>query len=186
MADNYLENQMEKYRSGKLGTGKTKTVVRSRREGELTLRYPKLRIFLAYGLTETGQAMVKAFRAIDAKVAFAGEDKKRGTELARASGSRFIPSDVVTALRNAREAWDGLDIIIMESPENVNADVIPSEGEKLVLIGNGQNDVNTAGAIVVEPGNMSAEAIARLVRFVCQPENGLLTAGRIQIRPSSE
>lgn len=184
MADNYLENQMEKYRAGKLASGKTRTVVRSRREGELRVMYPKMRVFVADGLTETGKAIIKAFRGVDARVAFAGNDKLSGTDLANKTGGRFIPADAAAALHDACKAWGGVDIVITEGDIVELSKKIVSG--KIFRISRESDIGNGAGSIIVSPGSGTAESTANLLLFLSHPDNSSLAVSRVQILPSSE
>ncbi|MDE7125024.1 MAG: SDR family oxidoreductase [Muribaculaceae bacterium] len=120
MADNYLEKRMEEYRAGKLAA--RKSVLRvgpaGRPSGELTVRYPRLRVFITGGASGLGAAMVRAFRKIDCKVAFIDIDHVRGNALAQAHGARFYSGDVCDVGRldsvadDLFNAWGDIDVLI--------------------------------------------------------------------------
>ena len=104
MADNYLENKMEEYRAGKLGRRSHRPLgAPSRREGELVVKYPRLRAYVTGGAGGIGREIVKAFREIDCRVAFCDTNRKEGTAFSQECGARFYPLDVTdtTALERS-------------------------------------------------------------------------------------
>ena len=82
MADNYLERRMADYRSGRLAT--TRIPRPDTRRNAL----------VADGLSPRGEARVRSLCASGQwRVAFCGNDYRRGSLLAQATGSRFYPVD---------------------------------------------------------------------------------------------
>ncbi|MDE6494707.1 MAG: SDR family oxidoreductase [Duncaniella sp.] len=119
MADNYLENKMEEYRAGKLGRRSPRPVVSpQRREGELVVKYPRLRVYVTGGADGIGREIVKSFREIDCRVAFCDINTKAGTALAQDCGARFYPLDVSDSaalersLADVAGAWGDIDVIV--------------------------------------------------------------------------
>lgn len=97
MADNYLERRMEDYRAGKLAPAHRRAVSAARavrREGELILKFPRLRVLVAGSAGGTGEAVVRAFREIDCRVDFLDADYTVGNALAQKSGARFYRTDL--------------------------------------------------------------------------------------------
>lgn len=118
MADNYLEKKMEEYRSGKLGRKSPSQAAAIRRKGELTVKFPQLRVYVTGGAGGIGRAIVKAFRETDCRVAFCDIDRKGGTLFAQETGSRFYPLDVTDAdglersLTDVTNEWGNIDVIV--------------------------------------------------------------------------
>lgn len=97
MADNYLERRMEDYRAGKLAPAHRSAASAGRavrREGELILKFPRLRVLVAGSAGGTGEAVVRAFREIDCRVDFLDADYTAGNALAQKSGARFYRTDL--------------------------------------------------------------------------------------------
>ena len=95
MADNYLENRMEEYRSGRLASRSrsTQAMRAPRRADTLTLRYdPMTALILADALTPVVAETVAAFTAVGCRVAFTCADVKEGNALAQRSGARYYPA----------------------------------------------------------------------------------------------
>lgn len=119
MADNYLENKMEEYRAGKLGRRSHRPLgAPSRREGELVVKYPRLRVYVTGGAGGIGREIVKAFREIDCRVAFCDTNRKEGTAFSQECGARFYPLDVTDttalerSLADVAGAWGDIDVIV--------------------------------------------------------------------------
>lgn len=125
MADNYLENKMEEHRrrqsqsSGASAARRSGATTPDGLEGRLVVNYPVgLRVFVTGGASGIGRAIVKAFRSIGARVDFADIDRTRGTQLAQASGARFMPVDVshpeqiIAALRRTIADRGDVDVIV--------------------------------------------------------------------------
>ena len=107
MADNYLEKRMADYQAGKTAQ-KSKTRVVYRRQPLLADR----EIFVDDGLSHLGSALVSALRAEGARVAFSGDDPRRGASLAQQTGAQYLPP---TATGRAAEY---LPVLI--SPEEIH------------------------------------------------------------------
>lgn len=95
MADNYLENRMEEYRSGRLASkSRTTTAMRSpKRHDTLTLHYPPMTVaVIAAELSPVISETIQAFTGVGCRVAFTAANNKEGNALAQRSGARFYPS----------------------------------------------------------------------------------------------
>ncbi len=122
MADNYLERRMEDMRNGRLATSNLKRNSMSAASKGVAHRLsvvdPELRVFITGGASGIGEAIVKAFREIDMKVAFCDIDSRKGNSLAQSCGARFYPLDVKVkedlerALQDITSRWKGLDVIV--------------------------------------------------------------------------
>lgn len=95
MADNYLENRMEEYRSGRLAarSRSTSAMRAPRRADALTLHYsPMPVVILADSLTSVVAETVCAFTAVGCRVAFTASDAKEGNAVAQRAGARYYPA----------------------------------------------------------------------------------------------
>lgn len=95
MADNYLENRMEEYRSGRLASRSrtTSTMRAPRRADTLTLHYAPMTVaILADSLTPVVAETVCAFTAVGCRVAFTASDAKEGNAVAQRAGARYYPA----------------------------------------------------------------------------------------------
>lgn len=118
MADNYLENKMEEYRSGK----NRKTVIRrtpsGAKPGTINVKFPPRRVFVTGGAGGIGRAIVEAFRQADCRVAFCDIDAKAGAATAQATGAQFYPVDVTDAdtldacVQRIIDSWGDLDVVV--------------------------------------------------------------------------
>lgn len=117
MADNYLENRMEEYRSGRLASrSRTTPSMRApKHDNALVLRYPPMCIaVISDSPTTLAEAVVRAFTSVGCKVAFSANDIKWGNQLAQRSGARFYPATVSTEdmIADTVSRWDKIDRII--------------------------------------------------------------------------
>ncbi|MCQ0986923.1 SDR family NAD(P)-dependent oxidoreductase [Jiella marina] len=86
-----------------------------------TVRYTSLdgrAVLVTGGASGIGEAIVRAFAAQNARVAFLDIDREAGEKLAGETGARFEPCDVtdIAALRKAiasiEEAFGGIDVLV--------------------------------------------------------------------------
>lgn len=118
MADNYLENRMEAYRSGRLAShSRTSASMRAPRKlNQLTLTYPPMSAFIAAcSVDPLVSQTVRAFTAVGCKVAFTtAEDAGEATLLAQSTGSRYYPGklslDDIIADISGR--WGAPDVVL--------------------------------------------------------------------------
>jgi NAD(P)-dependent dehydrogenase (short-subunit alcohol dehydrogenase family) len=112
MADNYLENKYEEYKSRKssgraAGSGRKAVAIRKTR-----------RVFVTGGAEGIGKAIVKAFRSAGHRVAFCDRNEAAGKETALQTGTSFFHVDVSDreALENCMQQifkeWGDIDIVI--------------------------------------------------------------------------
>ena len=89
MADNYLENKYEEYKSRKssgraAGSGRKAVAIRKTR-----------RVFVTGGAEGIGKAIVKAFRSAGHRVAFCDRNEAAGKETALQTGTSFFNIKVI-------------------------------------------------------------------------------------------
>lgn len=170
MADNYLENRMEEYRSGRLAArSRTTPSMRSpRKNNGLVLSYgPMVTVMVADEVTPLLDAAVATFTAVGCRVAFTAGDAKRGTELAQRTGARYYPSSV--------------------APSSMTADVAARWGEVEVAVTFGASStLLPAGARVIDAAKLEssltndsetappAARIARHILYLAHPDNTFL------------
>ena len=167
MADNYLENRMEAYRSGRLARNSrtSASMRRPARPDSLTLTYPELNVAVTgTTLSPELRATVSALRSVGARVAFACEhhDGNSAMLFAQESGSRFYPADAVPTISRLIDdlvhAWKRLDYLITLAPDSVEINRQDGESSRTVPL----------------PAEASPEAIARLILFLLHPSNASL------------
>lgn len=136
MADNYLEKRMEEYRAGRLAP---KTTVKrngtaARRPGDLILNFPQLNVVVFGGAdTELTEAVARAFRGVDGRVALCHGDSRRFTPFAQATGCRYYPFD---AADSGRREWVIDDIAGRWGSVDVTVDLVDAgEGDDSVDAG---------------------------------------------------
>lgn len=118
MADNYLENKMEEYRSGKLQKRSVKYTPTKTKPGTIIVKFPPRRVFVTGGASGIGRAIVEAFRKADCKVAFCDINNKAGNATAQATGAQFHPVDVTdasaleTCVSRIINSWGDIDVIV--------------------------------------------------------------------------
>lgn len=117
MADNYLENKMEEYRSGKL-TARRVIASSPRPKNAFPLTFPPLRVLVTGGACGIGRSIVEIFRTIGSQVAFCDIKKAEGTEVAQRTGARFYPLDVTDENSLTRcvldifNRWGDVDVVV--------------------------------------------------------------------------
>ncbi len=91
MADNYLERRMEEHLRRQAAPGSPASRRQGLRAGEVAVRYPAVRVVVAGGCSEAGQALIRAFRSLGCRVAFTDPDARAATRLAQAEGAQYHP-----------------------------------------------------------------------------------------------
>lgn len=162
MADNYLENRMDAYRSGRLARNSrtSASMRRPARPNTLTLTYPELHVaVLSTQFSPLLKSTVSALRSIGAKVAFScpAMTDRNATLFAQESGARYYPASAVSSheflAADLTRLWGRLDFLIDLQPESVI--------------------VNSTHTIPL-PSGADPEAIARYLLFLLHPTNASL------------
>lgn len=118
MADNYLEQRMEDFRSGKLSSTNRQMAVNSLRKNGLNIQFPPRKVLVTGGANGIGLAIVRSFLKTGCKVAVIDKDGTAGEKLAHNEGVRFYNVDLSdreeleNALSNLFSAWKDLDIVV--------------------------------------------------------------------------
>lgn len=142
MADNYLENKMDEYRSGKL-TARSRTVHRvadRRNPGDFTLSFPLMRVVIFGGSIWFVEIVSKLFRQIESRVAICHTDSKQCTPLAQKHGLRYYPFDPdccekrMSVIDDLDSRWGGVDVVIdLRDFDRVEDDCLTSIATVLLL-----------------------------------------------------
>ncbi|MBD5270862.1 MAG: hypothetical protein HDS40_01200 [Bacteroides sp.] len=164
MADNFLENRMEAYRSGRLSrqSRSTPAMRRPQRPDTFSLVYPEMAVAIiaptfTAGLSET----VAALRSVGAKVAFTCQSPEGNAAslLAQRTGSRYYPQSAVPTrerfVGDVRDTWKHLDFIV-----TVNS--------RSALIERADGSLSRCVSL---PAEAAPEAAARLILFLLHPLN---------------
>lgn len=128
MADNYLENRMEAYRSGRLAvSNRTSAAMRSHRQSDgLIIKYPPLPVLVIADVadSETCQ-LVAMLTKLGCKVAFTMSDTNAGTALGRQTGSRFYPPEfsLPAIIDNLSKAWRCTPAAVIDMRGELTADM---------------------------------------------------------------
>ncbi|MCM1519806.1 MAG: hypothetical protein NC098_03385 [Lachnoclostridium sp.] len=177
MADNYLEKKMEEHRqrmaSAPRHSSKSQPITAS------PVKFPCSRVFIA--LTDAGltEAIVDIFRKADAKTAFIHPDYRHFNSLAQSIGARYYPfstEKLRQSLDDASSRWDGLDMLITDSPE------IPDlPGVKKIILGD--NNIPTLdNQIVITPSEeATANDIATILLFLSHPASSRIRSLHLTI-----
>lgn len=108
MADNYLENKMEEYRSGKLRTfGKPQVT------GPGVFRVKGRNVWLGGIIGNTALTIARAFAASGCKVGFAIKDMHSAQLTAQQTGARVYPMDETEALRRFAAERNAPDMLVV-------------------------------------------------------------------------
>ena len=161
MADNYLENRMEAYRSGRLSRQSRSTAAMRRpaRPDTLTLLYPELTVAVsAEAFTPLLGEVVAAFRSVGAQVSFCSPQAgNEATLLAQRSGTRYYPAPAhsrATMLADLTERKETPDFVI---------DLVDN------AIAVSCSDLQSVPVAV--PSSASPGSVARLLLFLAHPSN---------------
>ena len=167
MADNYLENRMEAYRSGRLARNSRTTAAMRRpvHSDTLTLIYPELSVAVtADSLSPELRETVSALRRVGAKVAFTcrSTTDNSATLFAQKSGARFYPASAVPTrtrlIDDLVRTWKRLDYIVTLQPGAI--EISRPEG--------------SLSRSIPLPAGAAPEAAARLILFLLHPSNASL------------
>lgn len=167
MTDNYLENRMEAYRSGRLARNSRTSAAMRRpaRPDTLTLTYPELCVaVVAESLSAELRETVSALRRVGARVAFTCPATADHSAMlfAQESGARFYPAGAVPELshlvNDLVHNWKRLDYLI----ELLPGAVVFSKPDGSHL---GQ---------VPLPAEATPDATGRLILFLLHPSNASL------------
>ena len=169
MADNYLENRMEEYRSGRLASRSrsTQAMRAPRRADTLTLRYdPMTALILADALTPVVAETVAAFTAVGCRVAFTCADVKEGNALAQRSGARYYPATFTPGAiaDDIAARWGGRpDVTVTFDGLAVHAaDSTPAQSTRMI------------DATPYATASAPARNIARQLLYLAHPDNSFL------------
>lgn len=169
MADNYLENRMEAYRSGRLARQSRSTPAMRRpvAPASLSLSYPPMVVVVRSDtFSPLLEALVLAFRSVDARVAFSAGSAHDtlASRLAQLSGARFYPLSAATTpdalVADISSRWGGPDHLFI-----LNGDGSLNWSRPAATLTRGE--ISTPMAI---PG-AEPEAVARLLLFLSHPSN---------------
>lgn len=168
MADNYLENRMEEYRSGRLASrSRTSVSMRApRKNNQLTLTYPPMSVIVfALELDDFVAATVAALAGVGCKVAFTAQDAKESNLLAQRTGSRYYPGDktVDYIIDDVTKRWTAPDVVVSFVPLMDLSGKLPVSTRIIDVPSLGINDDTTA-----------PEAVARHVLYLSHPDNAFL------------
>lgn len=172
MADNYLENRMEEYRSGRLAVrSRTTSAMRSpRRADTLVLRYgPMPVVILAEELLPVVAETVGAFTSVGCHVAFTAAGSKEGNAIAQRTGARyypvmFAPDAILSDFTARRGALPAVIVTFLPGAFTVSASPVESAEASPRII-----DATSWLAATVAPAN-----IARHLLYLAHPDNAWL------------
>lgn len=118
MADNFLENRMDEYRSGRLARkSRTTTAMRSpHRPDSLVIRFDGMAVLILAGeIDELVSATVRKFADVGCRVAFTADDRAGGNSLSQATGARYYPAQYgyEMMVSDMRERWrSDVDVVV--------------------------------------------------------------------------
>ncbi|MDE5608125.1 MAG: hypothetical protein K2I64_04235 [Muribaculaceae bacterium] len=113
MADNYLERRMEEHLRRQAAAKPSVSRRPALRAGEVAVRYPSVRVVVTDGCSVTGQAVIRAFRALGCRVAFTSDDAAAARRLAQTEGAQFHPdADAQTIVTRLTDAGDRPEAVI--------------------------------------------------------------------------
>lgn len=117
MADNFLEKQMDDYRSGRLS------------QRRRTIASSAERVFIITADPEAAERYVRHYRQLGCRTAFTFPDARRGAALAQDTGAQchyvheLSPEAIEHSLKYIIRHWGGIDTIIDESGSKAVADL---------------------------------------------------------------
>ena len=169
MADNYLENRMEAYRSGSLAThNRTSASMRApRKQNQLTLTYQPMSVFVVACspdalVTET----IGAFTAVGCRVAFTTiDDAKESALVAQRTGARYYPGklsfdDIIADISGH---WGAPDLMLNFVALQDISSVLPEPTR-----------VIDAANLSIEYENVAPSTLARHLLYLSHPDNAFL------------
>ncbi len=162
---------MEEYRAGRLTSvsGVRRTSRLGKSPGSLLVEYPQLRVLCLLSDSAQTEAVVRAFREVDCKVAFCDADIKRGNALSQSAGARFYCHDVGDEERVKRtvadveKVWGAIDVLVHDTSI---AEVAPD----CMVINVSKDGLGEAPAVRLSP-DTPAHIFAAWVRFMAHPAN---------------
>lgn len=183
MADNYLENRMEEYRSGRLAVrSRTSSAMRMpHRSDTLTLHYaPMPVVIIADDINPVVAETVGAFTSVGCRVAFTAGDAKEGNAMAQHTGARYYPSSFTTerilsdftAHCNAH-----LEVIVSFLPASLTSPAIDTHVTRLI-------DASSLFATLScssqsqPPSSVAPSILARHILYLAHPDNAFLIGGK--------
>ena len=168
MADNYLENRMEAYRSGRLAThNRTSASMRApRRSNQLTITYPPMTVLIV--ADESGGLVadtLSAFTSTGCRVAFTSPDIKVSTSLAQRTGARYYPAGMTfdSIMNDIMGHWGVPDVILLFDPDS---DSIGKLSESVRMINARRICENNRGT--------ATAVLARHLLYLSHPDNAFL------------
>lgn len=171
MADNYIENKMDDYRSGRLAP-KSKPQTRAYPSDALVLRYPQLRTLILVDNFQLLEALATAFRHVNCKVAFTWPEDKCATAIAQRLGLRYYPFDPVKLQTQDFDTWGGLDLIvaqdaILDKLSKLCGQNALIEGKRIIVLGSEPNTQPLASTtFCVNIDTLSADHMNSLANYV--------------------
>jgi hypothetical protein len=151
MADNYIGQRMEDYRSGKLSAPRARKFTPSgQRPGHLEVKFPQINVFVSScRLSAIGQAVIRVLVNSGCHVEFAAAnvDAAAAQAFAQQSGARFLPGNGDCRVATA-------DVELSVDEERGVIDIATSQVQLTWL----------AGDADLEP-----EQIAAAAAFLCTP-----------------
>ena len=178
MADNFLEKQMEDYRTGRRRNPVSHSA--GRRPGIYPMKYPAQTVIVVNANNEGAEQVISQFIAAGATVAFTANTE--GSEIAQRVGGRFYPGGLEQLATDLQKRNEQPQTIITFNIEDLQsgATIYPSVNAR-ILISRMQADTLPAGAActaIVHSGNLSA--VAMIAVALAHPKAA--TSGTITIR----
>lgn len=169
MADNYLENRMEAYRSGNLATrNRTSASMRApRKQNQLTLTYPPMTVAIfAAGNDALVSETVAAFSAVGCKVAFKSKDAVASNRLAQRTGTRYYPHNISAEdmLQDITAHWGEPDIAIFFTFDSDTRRILPESSRRI-----------DAELLAQRFADVAPSTLARHMVYLSHPDNAFLS-----------
>ena len=192
MADNYLENKMEEYRSTNSSKKAMHRPVYGVRPDTVVLPYPMKKVVIMGADTPQGEIAVRTFRKADCRVAFCGNDMRHGARLAQNSGGQFYPiheeDELKSVLERIRANIGEEDVIVVCNAAYVEAlqDIIC---RNIIVVSHDENSVSADALIsakthinnVIVSGEKWATALSNLCLLLTMPGSEVINGQCIHI-----
>ena len=111
MADKYLERRMEEHRASQMAP-RYNNKPAPMKPGRVIVDYPPFRTLVTAGDSPAGQAVIKSLIAIKCPVSFTVTDPTKGPAIAQATGARYIPGALETAIEWHSKHGDPVKAVI--------------------------------------------------------------------------